>query len=301
LYPGHRCVRLSAEVESEILVPRRFKVARSDRRSTTHYWRERHIAGLSLMLADLQAHDYAPHMHDAFVIAVTEAGGSRVFSRGVAESIDSRMLFVSNPAETQSSWMSGIPCWRHRSFYLDQGGIADVAGTLGIRTVPYFTQSFRRDPELVVRFLCLHQMLEAPSDTFHEREGFIQAFAELFQRYGSGGVRIEPAPCDRTILRQVVELMRERYAESLRLDDLAVMTGLTPFQLIGLFKRTVGLTPHAYLTQVRLDAARRMLQRGHPIAETAAASGFYDQSALTRHFRRCYGMTPRHFARSSRA
>ncbi len=44
----------------------------------SHYWWERHVPGLSLMRAEFTAHDYAPHMHDSCVIAVTERGGSRV-------------------------------------------------------------------------------------------------------------------------------------------------------------------------------------------------------------------------------
>jgi AraC-like DNA-binding protein len=111
---------------------------------------------------------------------------------------------------------------------------------------------------------------------------------------------MEPAPHDRATLRPLLELIHERYAEAVHLKDLATTAGLTPFQLIGLFKRTTGMTPHAYVTQIRLDVARRLLRRGCGIAQTAAASGFYDQSALTRHFKRCYGMTPLQFAHSSR-
>src|ERR1043165_2198358 len=95
----------------------------------SRYWRERHIPGLSLMRAEFTAHDYAPHNHDAFVIAMTERGGSRVSSRGVIESIHPGVLFVSNPAETQSSWMNGTEVWCYRSFYLDNAGIEDMART----------------------------------------------------------------------------------------------------------------------------------------------------------------------------
>ena len=77
--------------------------------------------------------------------------------------------------------------------------------------------------------------------------------------------------------------------------------GLTTFQLIGLFKRVTGLTPHAYLTQVRLSMACRHLRDSRPIAEIATEVGFYDQSALTKHFKRCYGITPLQFARAAAA
>ena len=93
--------------------------------------------------------------------------------------------------------------------------------------------------------------------------------------------------------------MREEYAADLRLEDLAAGVGLTTFQLIGLFKRTVGLTPHAYLTQVRLGMACRHLRHAVTPAEVANAVGFYDQSALNKHFKRCYGITPLQFAKAA--
>ena len=95
--------------------------------------------------------------------------------------------------------------------------------------------------------------------------------------------------------------MEAAYASDLRLEDLAASVGLTTFQLIGLFKRTVGLTPHAYLTQVRLSVACRHLQGAAAPAEVATAVGFYDQSALNKHFKRCYGITPLQFARAAAA
>ena len=100
-------------------------------------------------------------------------------------------------------------------------------------------------------------------------------------------------------MRKIADVMRERFADSLLLEDLAAIAGLTVFQLIGLFKRTIGTTPHVYLTHVRLNAACRLVRRGLPIAEAATAAGFCDQSALTKHFKRCYGMTPLQFARAA--
>jgi AraC-like DNA-binding protein len=101
------------------------------------------------------------------------------------------------------------------------------------------------------------------------------------------------------VLSRVVKRMTTQHAESgLTLNEMGLWVGMTPFQLIGLFKRTAGLTPHAYLTQLRLKAAIRQLKAGAPIAEAALASGFYDQSALTRHFKRSFGITPLQYQRA---
>jgi AraC-like DNA-binding protein len=112
---------------------------------------------------------------------------------------------------------------------------------------------------------------------------------------------MESAPKDRMILERVTGRMRAEFAHELRLEELAESVGLTTFQLIGLFKRATGLTPHAYLTQIRLSMACRHLRHARPIAGVASEVGFYDQSALTNHFKRCYGITPLQFARAAAA
>jgi AraC-like DNA-binding protein len=251
------------------------------------------------MCADFTTQAYAPHTHDAFVIAVTETGGSVVKSRGVVEEARSSTLFVFNPLEPHSGWMGWSERWRYRSFYLTQSAINAVAQGLGIEDVPYFTSNRFGDANLIGSFLTLHRALEDGSDLFHERELLFSTFGRLYQRHGSGGGRIEPPPQDRALLQIVIDLIHDRHAQDLLLDELSSAVALTPFQLIGLFKRCLGLTPHTYLTQVRLRRACHYLRRGMPIAHVAAATGFYDQSALNKQFKRCYGMTPLQFAKAA--
>ena len=62
-----------------------------------------------------------------------------------------------------------------------------------------------------------------------------------------------------------------------------------PFRV---FHDEVGLPPHAYLTQVRVNRARRLLSQGWPITEVAFEVGFVDQSHLNKRFKRITGMTP---------
>jgi AraC-like DNA-binding protein len=276
-------------------------MARSDPRNSTQYWWDRHLSGLSLLCADFTTHEYPPHTHDALVVAVTEQGGSVVRSRGQVEQATPSTLFVFNPAEPHAGWMGWSQRWQYRSMYLTREALQEVATGLGIESVPYFTRNTFGDRDLIASFLAMHLAIEEGRDVFRERELLIGTFGRLFQRHGSGGGRIAPTPSDRAVLAKVKERMHADYASDLHLEDLAACVGLTTFQLIGLFKRTVGLTPHAYLTQIRLAMACRHLRRSPALAEAATAVGFYDQSALTKHFKRCYGITPLQFARAAAA
>lgn len=77
-------------------------------------------------------------------------------------------------------------------------------------------------------------------------------------------------------------------------DDL----GVTVPHLIRSFTETFGISPHRYLIGRRLDHARGQLLAQVPVGDVAIASGFYDQSHLTRQFKRFLGTTPARFQRS---
>ena len=261
------------------------------------FWRDPLLPGLSLLHADFRRHDYAPHSHDALVVAVTEHGGSEFKSRGRTEEATPGATLVFNPDEPHSGRMGRSHRWHYRSFYLERPAIQALQALIGGRGEPYFRQNLLIDPALAQAFHNLHCALDDVQDPLEVRERMVTAFGLLFAQAEDGRPR-ETAPRDRSLLARATALMRDRYGETLTLDDIGAELGLTPFQLIGLFRRTTGLTPHAYLTQIRLAAAGRHLQAGLAPAEAAGAAGFYDQSALNRHFRRIYGITPRQFARA---
>ncbi|AND86833.1 MULTISPECIES: AraC family transcriptional regulator [Bradyrhizobium] len=275
-------------------------MARRHTGNHTSYWHSRRIPGMSLLRADFRHHDYGSHTHDAYVIAVTESGGAEIRNRNVVRKVGAATLFVSNPDERQSARMGDSGRWRYRAFYLAQPAIGDLARRFGTNTLPHLQESMLDDGDLIGRFDRLHRVLETEQDDLLADELVADAFGRLFERYGDGRRSKIPAGRDAVVSR-LIALMRERHAENLSLDQLAGLAGLTSFQLIGLFKRTVGLTPHAYLVHIRLNAACHFLRRGHLLADSALAAGFCDQAALNKHFRRCYGITPLQFAQAARA
>lgn len=271
-------------------------MARTVPKNAAHFWQDPHLPGLSLLHADFTRHDYAPHSHDALVVAVTEAGGAEFTSRGSTDEARDDVLLVFNPDEPHSGRMGRSPRWRYRSLYMEEPAIAEATRLAGLARPAYFTANLFRDPELVAAFHCLHRALEQADDQLRQQELLAEGFALLSNRYGSRRETTDGHAGDLPLLRRLRPILEDRHAERMTLDDLSAPLGLSPFQLIRLFRRATGLTPHAYLTQIRLRAALRHLRAGLPIAEAAVAAGFFDQSALNRHFRRVYGITPRQFA-----
>ena len=82
------------------------------------------------------------------------------------------------------------------------------------------------------------------------------------------------------------------------LAELARLTGFSQFHVCRLFRDAVGVPPYAYLVRARLARARRMIAAGEPLSTVAYATGFSDQSHLTRHFKRAFGVTPGQYVRT---
>jgi AraC-like DNA-binding protein len=105
----------------------------------------------------------------------------------------------------------------------------------------------------------------------------------------------DPKPHDRRTLSRVRDVLEARYAENVSLPELAGVAGIGRFHLAHAFAHQYGLPPHAYRVALRVSKARALLARGVPPAEVALATGFSDQSHLTRAFRRFVGVTPAHY------
>src|SRR6266568_3896053 len=116
-------------------------MSRADGKNSTKYWFDRQTPGLSLLCADFTTHEYPAHIHEALMIAVTEAGGSEIKASGIADEAHTGALLVVNPAEPHSSRMHGSDRWRYRSFYLERSAIDGVVRGLGIGELPGFSRN----------------------------------------------------------------------------------------------------------------------------------------------------------------
>lgn len=86
--------------------------------------------------------------------------------------------------------------------------------------------------------------------------------------------------------------INDTLSENASREELSAHVGLSPFYLTRLFTRHVGLPPHAFRKQRRIDKARQLLRKRMSIAWVALETGFADQSHLTRHLKQVVGVTP---------
>lgn len=95
-------------------------------------------------------------------------------------------------------------------------------------------------------------------------------------------------------LTTVLEYIQARLSQELSLDAMAAQIGVSRCHFATQFKQAMGLAPHQYVSQQRIEKAKRALRSPQrSIAEVALDCGFSNQSHLTKVFKKQTGTTPK--------
>src|SRR5262252_353214 len=244
------------------------------------------IPGVEALESDT-GHVFPRHTHEQFGIGVIDRGAQKSLSgRGMVEAGPGDTITV-NPGEVHDGAPIGDAGRAWRILYFDPSLIAEASQDMseGKRSVCEFAHPVIRDPRVANRLRKLFSAVtrgEKDKTALKREELLLMLLSPVLQK------RVARASIPNAIF-EAKSLIDDDPARSITLADLAQVSGLSRFQVLRGFVRSTGLTPHAYLVQRRIDVARRLIAVGTRLAETAVASGFSDQSHMTRIFVRRYG------------
>jgi AraC-like DNA-binding protein len=146
----------------------------------------------------------------------------------------------------------------------------------------------------------------------HGDEGYWRAQAMFFdlidllhrsEPVGKGLRRITeslPEPEESEFVRSVHEYLARRLAEPVTLEKLAKHLHVSPSTLSHRYHRETGDAPIGKLIRMRIDLARALIIRGHPLQAVADSTGFSDAFHLSKTFKRIEGVSPRGFLQRMR-
>ena len=98
------------------------------------------------------------------------------------------------------------------------------------------------------------------------------------------------------MVQKAMDYIALNYSGKISLKEIAQELYLSPNYLSELFKRHTGKNISEYITQFRLEKARRYLQQPeYKIGDVAELVGFSDQRYFSSMFKRRYGMTPNEY------
>lgn len=237
------------------------------------------------------------HSHEQYQLNVNLDLPAGVHYRGGYHVVPARALAVIMPGEvhTPRDCDARDDVSSHLTLYVSPS----TMGEPGHRGLPFFRHPVIDAPDVVQRFVGLHAALSggSPASALEQDVRLIGLLTDLVERYAGVRVARPRRPAHRAV-RRAQEYLHAHYTGNVRLAELAQVSDLSPYHLTRLFTASVGVPPHAYQVQLRVDHAKRVLLGGRwGVSDAAHEAGFFDLSHFSRHFKRHVGVSPGVYAR----
>jgi AraC-like DNA-binding protein len=258
---------------------------------------------------------YPPHVHDAWTVFVVDDGWIRYDLETRHRGAGGERVFILPPNVVHDGRAGAHGGFRKRVLYLSTDVLDERLTGRAVDRPDIAEPALRR------AIHALHRALGHPDDAFEAESCLALVGDRLRVHLTAPGARPSPAATDpgfgpgsggrlgataswagsspRGLAGDLRDLLDARLFERTTLGQAGERLGVSPSHLVRSFTGTFGIAPHRYLTARRIDAARKHLLDGEPIALVAADVGFYDQAHFTRQFRRHVGTPPGRYALSA--
>jgi AraC family transcriptional regulator len=102
-------------------------------------------------------------------------------------------------------------------------------------------------------------------------------------------------------LTRVLAIVEERLGASLAVEEMASAVHLSPYHFARMFRRSTGMSPHAFLTHRRIERAKHLLATTSlSMADIATVVGYRNQAHFSRAFQSVAGVVPRRYRTQAR-
>lgn len=219
-----------------------------------------------------------------YVVGRTESGQAEWWARGKVWRSAPGSIHIKEPGDVHRD----LALDGQKTFTVVVLPAADIVRAREVGRVASLPHLAAGD-ERAAPFHRLHDAVVAGADRLALEVALTEAAATFAQLANASSEHTRP-------VRRALEYLRARLSDSFTLDDVASHAALDKFHLCRAFRAQVGMPPHQYLTHLRVQRATELLKRGVRPCELAPSVGLYDQSQLTRHFRRIVGTTPARYA-----
>ncbi|EPF71986.1 AraC family transcriptional regulator [Acinetobacter rudis] len=271
--------------------------------ATSNFWRDSRMPYVETRRACASRICYQAHSHPTFSIGAVDQGHSCFHSHQTGEQIITAKTLVLMPADVVHR-CNPVPeqSWSYQMLHLDAAWLNTLLQEYRMNhptlATPYMAPlqaQVIQDVALYQNFTELNDSLFNPELTIVEKEQRLVDM--LIQLLEPTSVQTHSLVMPEIEQQQFVDVLNwlAQSEDFISLQDLATHLQISRFALIRLFKQQLGLAPHAYQINLRINQARELLRAGQALADVAFALGFCDQSHFHRSFKAYTGITPKQY------
>ena len=244
-------------------------------------------AGIERLEAHFHGLAYAPHRHDTYAIGVTLSGVQTFRFRGEQWHCLPGQCHILHPDELHDGAAATDAGFGYRIAYIDPGLVQEA---LQGQHLPFVANPVVDAAMLADVYMAGVWDFDSDVDDDARIEQVV-AITNLLTRLVSRGT-LKTGPLALGGLLRVRDLIAECPARRRSMGELERAAGIDRWTLARQFRAAFGTSPSRFRTMRQLDKVRRLLNSGLSLVDASIDAGFADQSHMSRHFKRTYGLTP---------
>lgn len=235
------------------------------------------------------------HFHDYYVIGFIEGGRRTLWCKGKEYQLAGGDLVLFNPKDSHHCAPVNEECLEYRALNIPEERMRQAAMDItGQDLAPRFEPNTAIQCELSGLVDVLYQAIVEDRPRMEKEELFYLLIEQLLKDFVPCQANKQPEN-PREEIQKLCDYMEHNYSAAITLDELADMAKISKSYLVRSFTRQAGVSPYRYLQSIRIQEAKKMLERGTSPIEAAGLAGFSDQSHFTNAFKGFIGLTPKQY------
>ncbi len=235
--------------------------------------------------------NFEKHYHDTYTIGLTYKGFLKSYN--LKQNFESYIYScrINNPGEIHGGVSKE---WSHLNFYPKTELLMSVYEQIfSEKKIPIFEKHIIYDDILFTKLDRFFHSISNFEDSLGVESNLIDALSYLILNYTTYASDHSNTFDDKKIIKQTLDFIGDSIEVNLTLDLLAQNCSLSKYHFLRVFKKEIGMTPHSFIINERINRANILLQNGVSISEASQSVGFSDQSHFTRNFKKYFGYTPK--------
>lgn len=235
------------------------------------------------------------HFHEHYVIGFIEKGQRYLSCKNKEYTTSTGDLLLFNPFDSHTCEQIDDKVHDYRCINIKPEIMKKTVFEItGKNYLPKFNQPVIFRSELVPLLQELHYIIMEEELDFKKEELFFFLIEQLIEEHTEPNLQSNLENTNIEI-QAVCDYLENNYAEHIILDELSTIAGMNKYSLLRNFTKLKGITPYRYLENIRVNKAKKLLEKGVEPIDAAIQTGFVDQSHFTNFFKNFIGLTPKQY------
>lgn len=235
------------------------------------------------------------HFHEHYVIGFIEKGQRYLSCKNKEYTTSTGDLLLFNPFDSHTCEQIDDKVLDYRCINIKPEIMKKTVFEItGKNYLPKFNQPVIFRSELVPLLQELHYIIMEEELDFKKEELFFFLIEQLIEEHTEPNLQSNLENTNIEI-QAVCDYLENNYAEHIILDELNTIAGMNKYSLLRNFTKLKGITPYRYLENIRVNKAKKLLEKGVEPIDAAIQTGFVDQSHFTNFFKNFIGLTPKQY------